>query len=387
MKLIQGVNIYTMNAQNDVIEAGDILIHDGKIVEIGHSLAIPEGAEVIDGNVGIVTPGLIDIHTHVGIWGETTGDPGDGNESSSPFTPLMLAIDAINPQHLSFDDARSGGVTTVQTGAGSGNPIGGVWTIIKTAGDTIDEMIVRERSGLKGALGENPKGFGVRRKKSPYTRMSTANWMRDGFIKAQKALNNGATTLEELCKRDEETLLPFIEVLQGKMPFRLHAHRADDIVTAIRLAKEFNVELSIEHCTEGFKVASFIKEAGYPVTLGPFMGTPTKYETRDTNLESPKILQEQGTLVAIITDHPFVPIQYLYICAAESVKHGMDEMEALRAITINPAKIGGVDQRVGSLEVGKDADFVLWSDHPFKMGARVQSTWIEGKRVFVGKES
>lgn len=387
MKLIQGVNIYTMNAQNDVIEAGDILIHDGKIVEIGHSLAIPEGAEVIDGNVGIVTPGLIDIHTHVGIWGETTGDPGDGNESSSPFTPLMLAIDAINPQHLSFDDARSGGVTTVQTGAGSGNPIGGVWTIIKTAGDTIDEMIVRERSGLKGALGENPKGFGVRRKKSPYTRMSTANWMRDGFIKAQKALNDGATTLEELCKRDEETLLPFIEVLQGKMPFRLHAHRADDIVTAIRLAKEFNVELSIEHCTEGFKVASFIKEAGYPVTLGPFMGTPTKYETRDTNLESPKILQEQGTLVAIITDHPFVPIQYLYICAAESVKHGMDEMEALRAITINPAKIGGVDQRVGSLEVGKDADFVLWSDHPFKMGARVQSTWIEGKRVFVGKES
>lgn len=386
MKLIQGVNIYTMNAQNDVIEAGDILIHDGKIVEIGHSLAIPEGAEVIDGNVGIVTPGLIDIHTHVGIWGETTGDPGDGNESSSPFTPLMLAIDAINPQHLSFDDARSGGVTTVQTGAGSGNPIGGVWTIIKTAGDTIDEMIVRERSGLKGALGENPKGFGVRRKKSPYTRMSTANWMRDGFIKAQKALNDGATTLEELCKRDEETLLPFIEVLQGKMPFRLHAHRADDIVTAIRLAKEFNVELSIEHCTEGFKVASFIKEAGYPVTLGPFMGTPTKYETRDTNLESPKILQEQGTLVAIITDHPFVPIQYLYICAAESVKHGMDEMEALRAITINPAKIGGVDQRVGSLEVGKDADFVLWSDHPFKMGARVQSTWIEGKRVFVGKE-
>lgn len=387
MKLIQGVNIYTMNAQNDVIKAGDILIHDGKIVEIGHSLAIPEGAEVIDGNVGIVTPGLIDIHTHVGIWGETTGDPGDGNESSSPFTPLMLAIDAINPQHLSFDDARSGGVTTVQTGAGSGNPIGGVWTIIKTAGDTIDEMIVRERSGLKGALGENPKGFGVRRKKSPYTRMSTANWMRDGFIKAQKALNDGATTLEELCKRDEETLLPFIEVLQGKMPFRLHAHRADDIVTAIRLAKEFNVELSIEHCTEGFKVASFIKEAGYPVTLGPFMGTPTKYETRDTNLESPKILQEQGTLVAIITDHPFVPIQYLYICAAESVKHGMDEMEALRAITINPAKIGGVDQRVGSLEVGKDADFVLWSDHPFKMGARVQSTWIEGKRVFVGKES
>lgn len=387
MKLIQGVNIYTMNAQNDVIEAGDILIHDGKIVEIGHSLAIPEGAEVIDGNVGIVTPGLIDIHTHVGIWGETTGDPGDGNESSSPFTPLMLAIDAINPQHLSFDDARSGGVTTVQTGAGSGNPIGGVWTIIKTAGDTIDEMIVRERSGLKGALGENPKGYGVRRKKSPYTRMSTANWMRDGFIKAQKALNDRATTLEELCKRDEETLLPFIEVLQGKMPFRLHAHRADDIVTAIRLAKEFNVELSIEHCTEGFKIASFIKEAGYPVTLGPFMGTPTKYETRDTNLESPKILQEQGTLVAIITDHPFVPIQYLYICAAESVKHGMDEMEALRAITIYPAKIGGVDQRVGSLEVGKDADFVMWSDHPFKMGARVQSTWIEGKRVFVGKES
>lgn len=382
MKLIKGLTIYTMNPQNDVIESGDILIHDGKIIEIGQSLSAPEGAEVIDGNGSICTPGLIDIHTHVGIWGETTGDTSDGNESSSPFTPLMLAIDGINPQHISFNDALSGGITTVQTGAGSGNPIGGVWTIIKTAGKTIDKMIVRERSGLKGALGENPKGFGVRRKKSPFTRMSTANWIRDGFIKAQKAISDGATTLEALCKRDEETLLPFIEVLQGKMPFRLHAHRADDIVTAIRLAKEFNVELSIEHCTEGYKIASYIKESGYPVTLGPFMGAATKYETRDTNLESPKILQEQGTLVAIITDHPFVPIQYLYVCAAESVKHGMDEMEALRAITINPAKIGGVDNRVGSLEVGKDADLVLWSDHPFKMGARIQSTWIEGNSVF-----
>jgi imidazolonepropionase-like amidohydrolase len=385
MKLIKGVTIYTMNEQNDVIDSGDILIENGKIVQFGKNLSAPQEAEVIEGNGAIVTPGLIDIHTHVGIWGETTGDTSDGNEASSPFTPLMLAIDAINPQHISFDDARSGGVTTVQTGAGSGNPIGGIWTIIKTVGTTIDEMIVRERSGLKGALGENPKGlYGVRQKKSPYTRMSTANWIRDGFIRAKKALADGQATLDELYARNEQDLLPFIEVLEGKLPFRLHAHRADDIATAIRIAKEFDLDLSIEHCTEGFKIASYIKESGYPVTIGPFMGAATKYETRDMNLENPKILQEQGALVAIITDHPFVPIQYLSICAAEAVKYGMNEMEALRAITIHPALIGGVADRVGSIEKGKDADLVVWSDHPFKTKARVLSTWIEGNVVYSG---
>jgi imidazolonepropionase-like amidohydrolase len=385
MKLIKDVTIYTMNEQNDVIDSGEILIENGRIAQIGKNLSVPKEAEIVEGNGAIVTPGLIDIHTHVGIWGETTGDTGDGNEASSPFTPLMLAIDAINPQHISFDDARSGGVTTVQTGAGSGNPIGGVWTIIKTAGTTIDEMIVRKRSGLKGALGENPKGlYGVRQNKSPYTRMSTADWIRNGFIRAKKAMAEGKTSMEELYQQKEQDLLPFIEVLESKIPFRLHAHRADDIATAIRIAKEFDVDLSIEHCTEGSKIASYVKDSGYPVTLGPFMGAATKYETRDTNLESPKILQEQGALVAIITDHPFVPIQYLSLCAAEAVKYGMNDMEALRSITINPALIGGVADRVGSLEEGKDADLVLWSHHPFKTKARVLTTWVEGNVVYTG---
>lgn len=382
-KLIKNVTIYTMNAQNDVLQSAELLVENGKIVQVGQQLSVQEDVEVIEGHGAIVTPGLVDIHTHVGLWGETTGDTGDGNEASNPFTPVMVGLDSINPEHISFLDARSGGVTTVQTGPGSGNPIGGIWSVIKTAGKTVDEMILRKESALKGALGENPKGlYGQRQGKTPYSRMAVANIIRDGFRRSQVLLDKGEDTLEHLYQKGNQELYPFLQVLKGHFPLRLHAHRADDIVTAIRIAKEFKVELSIEHCTEGFKVADYVHESGYPITLGPFMGAATKYETRDTNLESPKIFQELGTLVAIITDHPFVPIQYLSVAAAEAVKHGMNEMDALRSITVNPAIIGGVQDRVGSIEEGKDADFVLWSAHPFKTKARVQSTWINGQIVY-----
>lgn len=398
MKLITGVTIYTMNRQNDVITNGQILISEGKIKAVGQDvIAIasandqaasfnPATIDTIDGKGAVVTPGLIDIHTHVGLWGETTGDFSDGNEASSPFTPLMSAADAINPQHISFKDARSGGVTTVQTGAGSGNPIGGIWSIVKTAGETVDEMIIRRESALKGALGENPKGlYGQLQKKSPYSRMATAKIIRQGFQDALAFLeqfDESVDLIETLYKQNKQQLYPFIKVLQNDFPLRLHAHRADDIATAIRIAKEFSVQLSIEHCTEGFKMIQTLKDSGYPVTLGPFMGAATKYETRHMNLESPKRLQEAGIPVSIITDHPFVPIQYLSLCAAESVRYGMDEMEALRAITINPAQLGGIDERVGSIEAGKDADIVMWSNHPFATKANVLSTWIEGEVVY-----
>lgn len=383
MKLIQGATVYTMNAQNEVIEQCDILIKDGKIAAIGSDLSVSEETEVIPAQGYVITPGLIDAHTHVGIWGEMINGMNAGNESSHPCTPLMSAVDGIGPHHDSFQDARSGGVTAVQTGPGSGNVIGGVWSTVKTAGNTVEEMLLRKRSGLKGALGENPKQrHGQGRNRDPYTRMSIAKWIREGFQKAQAAMKAGRDSLEALYQHGEENLLPFIEVLNKEMPLRLHAHRADDIVTAIRLAKEFDIDLSIEHCTEGYKIVSYIKESGYNITVGPFMGGSRKPETKNRNLQNPAILSEAGILLAINTDHPVNPIQYLYLSAADAVRHGMDETEALRAITINPAIICGVEDRVGSIELGKDADLVLWSHHPFRTKARVLYTIINGDIVY-----
>lgn len=385
MKLIKNATVYTMNHENDIIDNCDVLMDHGKIAEIGINLSVTSDVKVIDATGFILTPGLIDIHTHVGVFGEAGDGMGDGNESSHPFTPLMLATDAINPQHTSFKDARSGGVTTVQTGAGSSNPIGGVWSIVKTVGDTVEDMLLRKRSGLKGATGENPKNrFGQVNKKDPYTRMSIANWMRQGFRRGMDSINKGRKDIGSLYQNGDEELLPFIEVLEGNMPWRVHAHRADDIVTAIRIAKEFDIDLSIEHGTEGYKVASYIKASGYPVIVGPFMGQSGKYETRDMNVKNPQILSDAGVLVAINTDHPVTPIQYLSLCAAETVKHGMDEMEALRAITIHPAIVGGVDHRVGSIEVNKDADVVLWTGHPFITQSKVAFTMIDGNIVYEG---
>lgn len=378
MKLLKDATVYTMNADNDILSNCDIVIEDGKITQIGPELADGEAEQIIDAKGLIVTPGLIDAHTHVGIWN-------DGNETSHPYTPLMDAVDAINPHDYSFKDARSGGVTTVQTGAGSANPIGGVWSVVKTVGNTVEDMIIRKRSGLKGATGENAKNrYGQVSKKDPFTRMSIAKWIRNGFSRAQKVMSEGAYDIGTLYKNSNEDLIPFIEVLEGKMPLRIHAHRSDDIATAIRIAKEFDVELSIEHCTEGYKILSHLQEAGYPVTLGPFMGEPSKFEARDSNLENPRILNEAGIFFAINTDHPVTPIEYLSVCAANAVKNGLDENEALRAISINAAIIAGVDDRVGSIEVGKDADFAIWSHFPFKMEAQVRYTIIDGNIVYEG---
>lgn len=376
MKMIKGATLYTMDAENTIIENCDVSIVNGKISEIGQNLSEVDAEEMIDARGLVVTPGLIDAHTHVGIWS-------DANETSHPYTPLMNAMDAINPHDDSFRDARSGGVTTVQTGAGSANPIGGVWSVVKTFGNTVEDMVIRERSGLKGATGENAKNrYGQIGKKDPYTRMSIAKWIRSGFEKAQAVMAKGKYDVETLYKHNNEEVIPFIEVLEKKMPLRIHAHRSDDIVTAIRIAKEFDVDLSIEHCTEGYKVLSHLQKAGYPITVGPFMLEPGKNEASNLNLENPRILHEAGLLFAINTDHPVTPIEFLSVCAADAVRHGLDEMIALRAITIHAAGIAGVDDRVGSIEVGKDADFALWSHHPFQMEAQVRYTIIDGNIVY-----
>lgn len=367
----------TVNEQNDIFE--QLWIEDGRIVYVGPAKDYPPQAELVDLQGAYVTPGLIDIHAHVGTWAEVTEDINDANEYSEPFTPLMHALDSVDIRHFSFQHALEGGVTTVQTGPGSANVIGGIWSILKTAGPTLPSRVLVERSGLKGALGENPKNvFGNQYKRKPRTRMAIAQLLRDGFQRASQL--NEQQRAEQIKQNSE--LRPFIEVLRGDMPLRLHCHRADDIMTAIRIAKEFNVKLHLEHCTEGYLIVDAVKNSGFHATLGPYMLTPSKYETRNSTPAIAAIFKEHNIPFAIMTDHPFVPIQYLKYCATEAIRYGLDEDTALKSITINAAKLVQLDHRIGSLEEGKDADFVVWSHSIFETEAKVLQTYVNGQKYY-----
>jgi imidazolonepropionase-like amidohydrolase len=369
---ITGAKIYPISGKP--MEGATLLTANGKILAAGR-VEIPAGARVLDARGQHLLPGFVDPHTHVGLWGEGDGPAAyDGNEWTSATTGQVRALDAINPFHVSFADSRNAGITTVQTLPGSGNPIGGEMVVVKTRGRTADEMVLRRPSGLKGALGENPKRLhGQNNKRMPATRMGVAAVIRGYLIKAQEySPEKGRDLGLELAQM----------VLRKEIPLRLHAHRADDIITAIRIAHEFDVDLSIEHCTEGWMVADALAEAGFPVTLGPTLGGRGKLETANMTFRNPGILEKAGVHVSLITDHPFVPVTHHRIQGALAVREGMTEEGALRAMTLNPADMLGVADRVGSLEPGKDADFVLWSDHPFKAQARVLATYIDGKAVY-----
>lgn len=382
MNIYHHATFLTVNEQNDVFE--QLWVEDGRIVYVGPAKDIPPHAHLIDLQGAYVTPGLIDIHAHVGTWAEVTEDINDANEYSEPFTPLMHALDSVDIRHFSFQHALAGGVTTVQTGPGSANVIGGIWSILKTAGPTLASRVLVERSGLKGALGENPKNvFGIQYKRKPMTRMAIAQLLRDGFQRA--SLLNEQEQAEKVQQNSE--LRPFIEVLQGEMPLRLHCHRADDIMTAIRIAKEFNVKLHLEHCTEGYLIVDAVKNSGYHATLGPYMLTPSKYETRHSSPAIAAIFKEHNIPFAIMTDHPFVPIQYLKYCASEAIRYGLDEQTALKSITIHAAKLVQLDHRIGSLEKGKDADFVVWSHPIFETEAKVLQTYVNGEKYFEAEEA
>ncbi len=375
MLAITNAKVYPISSAP--LDGATVLVDGGKILAVGR-VEIPSGAEVLDARGQHLLPGFVDPHTHVGLWGEGDGNAAyDGNEWTSATTPQVRALDAINPFHVSFDDCRASGVTTVQTLPGSGNPIGGEMVVIKTRGRTADEMVLRRPSGLKGALGENPKRLhGQNNKRTPSTRMGVAAVIRQFLIKAQEYKpENGRDLGLELAA----------QVLRREIPLRLHAHRADDIITAIRIAREFDVDLSLEHCTEGWMIADFVAEAGYPVNLGPTLGGRTKSETANLTFKAAGILEKAGAHVSLITDHPFVPVTHHRIAGALSVREGMSEAGALRAMTLNPAQTLGVASRVGSLEPGKDADFVLWSDHPFATRAEVLATYIDGRCVYSQK--
>lgn len=375
MLAFTGARILTM--AGPPLEKGTVLVDQDRIVEVKEGRVVPPGAEVLDLQGKTILPGMIDAHSHLGIVEEIYREEGDDcNENTDPVTPHLRAIDAINPADPGFLDALTGGVTTVITGPGSANIIGGEMVALKTWGTVVDDMIVRFPAGLKAALGENPKrSYGREKKAAPATRMASAAILRESLARAQDYLK------KEAPERDLK-MEALGRVLKQEVPLRLHAHRADDIMTAVRIAEEFGVNLVIEHCTEGHLVAGKLAEKGIPVVIGPLLSNRAKVELQGITLRTASVLAEAGVQFALMTDHPVVPIQYLSVSAALAVKGGLSGERALRAVTIDAAAILGLEKRLGSLEPGKDADLVIWSGNPLDISSRVEQVFVEGNKVF-----
>nr|WP_048600665.1 amidohydrolase [Rubeoparvulum massiliense] len=366
------------------LEEATVLIDQGKILMVGHNLEIPEGTEIIDAKGGIVTPGIIDVHTHVGLFTEGAGESGvDGNEMTEASTPHVRAIDGINPDDLAFEDARKGGVTTVQIMPGSANVIGGEMAVLKTVGTTVEEMMVKAPSALKVAFGENPKRVYGKKGKMPMTRMGVAAVLREQLYKARTYIEKKKRAQENGDYFEYDLRMEVLtQVVEGKIPMRAHAHRADDMMTAIRIAEEFSLHLTLEHGTEGHKIAKILGEKGVPVAVGPTMSSRSKVELANRSWQTLTALADAGVPISITTDHPVVGIEYLPVTAAIAVREGLSEKVAWEAITINAARHIGIADRVGSIEVGKDADFVIWDGDPFDFRTHVVETMINGEIVY-----
>jgi imidazolonepropionase-like amidohydrolase len=370
--------------EGDPIDGGVVLIDYGRISAVGGpDHPVPEGATVVLANGAWVLPGFIDAHAHVGVWEEGEGWAGDDvNEMTDPNTAHVRAVDAINPADLGFRDAIGGGVLAVNVNPGSGNPIGGQTVALKCWGRTVDEMVLRQPSGLKSALGENPKRVYGERKKTPQTRLGTAAVIRDAFTQARNYMAKWENA--EPGKQPDRDLKmeALAKVLRREIPWRQHSHRADDIATAMRIADEFGYELVIDHGTEAHQLADIIADADIPVVIGPLFTSRVKVELRNRTMASPGRLAAAGVTIAITTDHPVVPINFLIHQATLAVKEGLDPETALRAVTINPARIAGVADRLGSIEPGKDADLCIWSGDPLDVMSRVELAYIGGSEVY-----
>ena len=372
-------NAFIRTAAGDPIENGWILSENGIITEIGSGEPPVYAGEVYDAEGGGLTPGFIDAHTHLGMSEEAMGFEGnDSNEATNPVTPHLRAIDAINPNDGGFDEALSYGVTTVVTGPGSANPIGGIFAAIHTVGRRVDDMIVKDGACMKFALGENPKRAYSSKGTMPSTRMGTAAVIRENLIKANEYAKKRATNPDTPFDMKLEAL---VDVVQGKMPAHFHAHREDDIFTAIRIAKEFSLDYVIVHCSAGHNIADILAEEGVRAITGPILGNRTKIETKDRTIAGPGIMSKAGMEVAICTDHPVIPQKFLALSAAYARKYGLPDEDALRAITINAAKMVHIDDKVGSIEKGKLCDVCVFDGCPFEVDSSVKAVFIEGRRV------
>lgn len=388
MLAIKGGTIYTIT--RGIINDGVILIDKGKILEVGNDVSIPEDAKVVDASQNYVLPGMIDAHTHLGIYSDGVGQEAqDHNEISEPFTPHLRVLDAIDPFDPAFEEVMQSGITTVMVAPGSANPIAGKCSVIKTRGKTVEEMLVLEDAGMKFSLGENPKRVYSSRQKAPYSRMGIAGIIRENLFKAYKyVLKKADFRLREEEFSDHDFKMESLAgVIKGKVPARFHAHKAHDIITAIRIAEEFDLDLVLEHCTEGNKVINEIAAKNIPVVLSPLMHARTKYETRERNFEIAGLMASRGVLVAVSTDGYSQTARWLPINAGLCIRYGMKESDALRSITLNPAKIMGVADRVGSLQAGKDADIVITRGHPLETRTRVAMVIVNGKIRYLRAEN
>lgn len=357
----------------------DLLARDGVIAAIAESIEPPSGAWVLDASDMLVFPGFIDAHSHIGISEEKTGRQGDDcNEGTNPITPCLRAVDAINPMDSAFHNALAAGITGVMAGPGSANAIGGLFAFIKTDGRRIDDMTVLAPAAMKIAFGENPKTNYGMNGNMPSTRMGTASLIREELFLARQYFeaekNGGAQPMfNRECYR---------ELFEGRIPLKAHVHRTDDIFTAMRIAREFGLGLTLDHCTEGHMIADDIAAEGVPAIVGPSLASRSKNEVNHSDFKTAGVLSKAGVLVAITTDHPVTRIQYLPLCAALAAKEGLGECEALRAITINAARICRVDNRLGSLEEGKDADIAVFDASPLLISASARATIINGEVIY-----
>lgn len=386
MIYILGGKVITM--EGPVWEKGYLVIENGKIRELGpmeagapFPLCRDKDMQIINALGCVVMPGLIEAHCHMGITEEKKGMEGDDcNETVDPITPYLRAIDAINPMDAAFGEAVKAGITSAMIGPGSANVAGGSFAFIKTFGRCIDELVVKSPAAMKVAFGENPKVNYGQQEKSPATRMAIAAMLREELYRAK--------AYEEKCKKGLEPWERefryecWLPVLRREIPLKAHVHRADDILTAIRIAKEFNLCMTLDHCSEGHLISREVKESGFPAIIGPDLASRSKIEVQNMAFKTVGVLNEEGVMTAITTDHPVSLIQSLPVCAALAMKAGLKEEEALKSITIYPARICGVDERVGSLKVGKDADIVIYDGNPLVLATKTMCTIIDGKIVY-----
>ena len=375
-------NGYIKTITNGDIENGCVLIgDDGKIKKVGKTIKAPQKAEIIDAGGMLVTPGLVDGHCHLGMENRHEKINVDINEKSDAITPQLRTIDSFNPFDPAIKLAVKGGVTTICTGPGSANVVGGTFAAIKLMGKRVDNMVIKHPLAMKIAFGENPKNFyGQQSKKAPFTRMGLAAMLREFLFKAESYAEKKKAGKDVDFDMKLEAMIP---VMSGDIPLKAHAHRADDIFTAIRIAKEFNLKLTLDHCTEGHLIADELGKENYCALVGPTFGMPTKSELLNKSFETALKLHNEGVCVSIITDSPVIPQERLAFCAGLAAGEGLPIEEAWKAITINPAKATGISDRVGSLEEGKDGDVVIWQGNPLTdIAAKTYITIIEGNIVY-----